>query len=755
MEAVIPGSSTWGPRYVAQRHADNEPIPTETASTSQFVTAYFSKATKARDGGSSDSSLSPVPRRRPLPKNPKGPSTKRKDLGKAPAGKPPGTGNSTRVSLPTPKRSGSGKIPAGLPSPPKSDRTRKPSTGNPFIKNEEDNEKDAKQTPLDDIFRNSKNTSAEAERVRKLRSRAFTSVSSIFTNPLKPVMPLYGPPLESVIKTGPSMPGVSIAMLTPTEVLRLQKEVHSLRFQLLDRTRECPYADCDRYFTFSDGEGLDRHVREDHNTLRCFLCDKNQTLLPYYNTDKIKEHFVTEHLDEILKAYGKAPVAEGAGKSEAGPRPKKTTFAVPWNYDSQEEDAHSPDDASLADGWAGVKPATLQKGVSGPSGVKGQPPLPQPPKPKGPQKKGGSASERPSENTPNVWEEKAKELRKLQSQNEPTKPTKPTTPATGKTPGSAAGGKGNRSQSTFQPRSPGRQKDSLRTKSPKVGSNAFLEKLQKSVHRKESGKPDTESVKGPEPEEAFEEGKKPAPKGTQTGSKPVKTPATPAKPIVTKTTDPDTKPEIFTAVNPKPGTFQENDAWIKDTLDKYVAEGGKTLYGMKRDDVPFNVFSAPNPNPGTFQENDAYISNRLEQYRRLGGSPQYARPKISLEQKIANLLSVGAHSAVAGGEEKEEEEAEDEEEVGAKRKRRADDDQGSGSEIYEYSERSAVSDDPGDLVADAPRSPKRARKVQIVPPPTPATPARSTRSGRVTRVPAPLSSPSSPSDSDWVQIDNK
>ncbi|KAI0102672.1 hypothetical protein GGR51DRAFT_526575 [Nemania sp. FL0031] len=175
-----------------------------------------------------------------------------------------------------------------------------------------------RQKAVDDLFKNSKNTMDEATRMRELRDRSFTNTNSIFTNPLKPVMPLHGPPLESIIKTGPGMPGVSIAMMTPTEMLQLQREVHSLRFQLLDRTRECPYADCDRYFTFADAEGLDRHVREDHNVLRCFLCDKDEHLLPYYDTEQIKKHFVTEHVSDILKAFGKSGTQEASTTQTAG-----------------------------------------------------------------------------------------------------------------------------------------------------------------------------------------------------------------------------------------------------------------------------------------------------------------------------------------------------------------------------------------------------------------------------------------------------
>lgn len=185
---------------------------------------------------------------------------------------------------------------------------------------------------LSTLFKDSKNTVDEATRMRVLRDRSFTGVSSIFTNPLKPVMPLHGPPLESIIKTGPGMPGVSIAMMTPTEMLQLQREVHSLRSQLLDRTRECPYADCDRYFTFSDGEGLDQHIREDHNVLRCFLCDKNQHLLPYYDVGQIKEHFVEEHVDDVLTAFGslqiKGPPAAPTAAQPGRPEQKCELFHI-------------------------------------------------------------------------------------------------------------------------------------------------------------------------------------------------------------------------------------------------------------------------------------------------------------------------------------------------------------------------------------------------------------------------------------------
>ncbi|KAI1262766.1 hypothetical protein F5Y18DRAFT_429631 [Xylariaceae sp. FL1019] len=163
---------------------------------------------------------------------------------------------------------------------------------------------DVNALALQHVFKDSKNDNLEATRREVLRERAFWTSESIFTNPQKPVMPLHGPPLESIIKTGPSMPGVSIAMMTPTEMARLQREVHSLRGQLLDRIRTCPYHDCERYFPFSDGAGLDMHVREEHSVMRCFLCNEEEHLIPYYNADRIKQHFQNVHLNQIVSSFG-------------------------------------------------------------------------------------------------------------------------------------------------------------------------------------------------------------------------------------------------------------------------------------------------------------------------------------------------------------------------------------------------------------------------------------------------------------------
>ncbi|KAI1424943.1 hypothetical protein F5Y12DRAFT_796630 [Xylaria sp. FL1777] len=775
-EWTIPEKSAiWGPRYIANSYADDIPIPTETAGSSSKIGAFINKSSTLFDSDSS-LSLSPVP------------VSAHTYTGHPPPPIPDGSGGAFTGFPPVPIHNVPGKTSRGNAFP------FKKASSNAASLNEKDIKAGAKQKVLDYIFRNSKNTMGEAERVRELRSRTFTSASSIFTNPLKPVMPLYGPPLEPMIKTGPSMPGVSIAMMTPTEVLRLQQEVHSLRFQLLDRTRECPYADCDRYFTFSDGEGLDRHVREDHNTLRCFLCDKDQYLLPYYNAEKIREHFVVEHLDEIVKAFGGANIQKSS-TPQAGFKPaKKTPQAVPLKHESSDESIkeESPEY---------VPQPTLQT-----------PPKDQPANPK-----------------KNPWEHIVDQMTKG---NDPwDSPQKP------------------KEQQLPTPEN---------SEPSKVWVKEFLDKLDQGEPLGQTQKPSTTAVLPlQDPSPAKKSFSKTTSKGAQTS--------------FTKTAD--GKAEIFTIVNPNPGTFEQNGAWIKGQLEKYVADGGTTLYGLDTDKPEYRLFTAVNTKPGTFQQNDDFIREKIEEYIAEGGKlnrivpgkeigdgpgkgggdepgkeseddpvrahgkPEYKlftavntkpgtfqqnddfiRERIEeyiaeggklnrivpqeesenspvrahdyklftevntkpgtfqqndafIREKIKEYIAEGGKlNRIVPGKESEDDPAPanlstrdmsnphgfsaraesakggEKKKKGAKRRRPADlDPEASVSDVYEYSERSAVPDPLANLAADAPPSPspKRLRKTKFLPPPpTPVTPARSARRARPATVVTPLSSPS-------------
>ncbi|KAI0599108.1 hypothetical protein F4775DRAFT_552920 [Biscogniauxia sp. FL1348] len=180
----------------------------------------------------------------------------------------------------------------------------------------------------DAFFQKSKNKQETIGRDTALRQRYFWSAPTIFTNPTKPAMPLHCPPRESIIRTGPNVPGISIGMMTPTEMARLQLEVYSLRNQILDRTRECPYLDCKRYFRFDDGVGLDRHMKQDHKILQCFLCTKKTTMLGMYDTASIKKHFMETHFNELKTMFG-------SGGSKQLPPAKKPAPPLPPSISEQ------------------------------------------------------------------------------------------------------------------------------------------------------------------------------------------------------------------------------------------------------------------------------------------------------------------------------------------------------------------------------------------------------------------------------------
>lgn len=142
-----------------------------------------------------------------------------------------------------------------------------------------------------------------------MRRQAAWKQPSIFANPFKPTMPIHAPPVEDVLKVGPRMPVVTLAMRTPTEMARLQSEVHTLRGQMLDRIRECPYSDCDQYFAYGDVEELDRHLKTDHPILRCPLCaaDKKKQSsdnLYFSDPDRALHHFREQHLSEMIQMAG-------------------------------------------------------------------------------------------------------------------------------------------------------------------------------------------------------------------------------------------------------------------------------------------------------------------------------------------------------------------------------------------------------------------------------------------------------------------
>ncbi|KAI1393051.1 uncharacterized protein F4822DRAFT_149328 [Hypoxylon trugodes] len=194
--------------------------------------------------------------------------------------------------------------------------------------------------PVEAFFANSDNRPPSFQRHQHLRERYFWDTPSIFVNPAKPAIPGHGPPLETIIHTGPDVPGFTIAMRTPSEVARLEREVHTLRGNLLDRIRECPYVGCDRFFQFQDREGLTTHMNVDHSTLQCFLCDPvKQKLLPFYDQGAIRRHFLDEHYLEFKKMVA-ATTNDQAGQI---PQQEKAKVSKSETEEEEEEEEEKED----------------------------------------------------------------------------------------------------------------------------------------------------------------------------------------------------------------------------------------------------------------------------------------------------------------------------------------------------------------------------------------------------------------------------
>ncbi|TRX91558.1 hypothetical protein FHL15_007563 [Xylaria flabelliformis] len=606
----------------------------------------------------------------------------------------------------------------------------------------------------------------EAERMRLLRDRTFTSVNSIFTNPLKPVMPLHGPPLESIIKTGPSMPGVSIAMLTPTEVLRLQHEVHSLRFQLLDRTRECPYADCNRYFTFDDADGLDKHVREDHYVLRCFLCDKNKHLFPYYSTDQIKKHFVSEHVNDILTAYGAKGVVEGSDEDVSEEDSLVGSALSDTNTDVDMADPSfvasvTSSDTSSSDTDMSLSPIVISNKPAK------KPEQAQPPTTRGMTEKQkldeAVKKYKQARKDEDIWEQLAAhadmeekkamkdEKKKKKEEKETVKPSEEVQPPTAKIGWEKmAEDMLKQAQQTVIARettAPAPTPIPVPETTPKkvlLASQAFgpspAERRKK--REEEKKKKEKETVKSPVPTTSTVK----SPAAAQQQQKDV------AKPAQVAVVDPKTEPNfsIYTAYNPNynKSTVQEASQWIKDAVDRHIADGGtKHVSALEPEEAKWAALRKVNQTPGTWQENLAFIKKQLDEYVALGGKLPSDNWPASVTAIVDNKAAetttttakeaeiVDTTTAVDSSEKKlapafeailaglaaqtiiknttEDKSSENQRQLYLRKRKRLTTNEGEGSdgseEPYEYSERSAVSDPPADLAAQEPSPSKKQR----------------------------------------------
>ncbi|KAL6876928.1 hypothetical protein J3F83DRAFT_712458 [Trichoderma novae-zelandiae] len=195
--------------------------------------------------------------------------------------------------------------------------------------------------------------------VSKLRRRAWAAQPSIFDNYGRfprlansgIQLPAYAPPVEHMLRTGPRMPMISKAILTPTEQGELQRITWDLRGLCLNRTMRCPYEGCRFAYRIDNQQAVIKHLEASHTGRKCMWC--NDVMPGHWNAGKVHRHMREKHRDMLMEALGvnKATIRrfDGQGtisvplkKVERCEEPPPTTSA-PDGMDVDEPTSHGND----------------------------------------------------------------------------------------------------------------------------------------------------------------------------------------------------------------------------------------------------------------------------------------------------------------------------------------------------------------------------------------------------------------------------
>lgn len=120
-------------------------------------------------------------------------------------------------------------------------------------------------------------------------------------------IPTNAPPFEHMLRTGPRMPLVSKAILTPTEQGELQRVTWDLRNLCLNRAVRCPYDGCNFSYTLNDENAMRKHLKACHTARKCMWCD--ETLYEHWDTARNNRHIREKHKDELMQALGVSQAA--------------------------------------------------------------------------------------------------------------------------------------------------------------------------------------------------------------------------------------------------------------------------------------------------------------------------------------------------------------------------------------------------------------------------------------------------------------
>ncbi|AEO59805.1 hypothetical protein MYCTH_2308347 [Thermothelomyces thermophilus ATCC 42464] len=113
-------------------------------------------------------------------------------------------------------------------------------------------------------------------------------------------VPINAPPVDRLLDLGHnSVPVVSLSVLTPTEVRRLQQDYHKMRNLALSRIERCPYPGCDAAYPANQQSAMEQHLKEKHVAEKCNFCD--EPLFAHWPPQQKYKHIAQRHSD-ILRS---------------------------------------------------------------------------------------------------------------------------------------------------------------------------------------------------------------------------------------------------------------------------------------------------------------------------------------------------------------------------------------------------------------------------------------------------------------------
>lgn len=168
---------------------------------------------------------------------------------------------------------------------------------------------------------------SDMDKAAEKRKYSYTHPLSVHT---EGNIPINAPPLERLLRPPTeSMPIVTQAFLTPTEVLQLQRDYFDLRSIVLRRSVQCNYADCTAVFPANYPERMDRHLQDCHVSWGCNFCD--ELLYKHWPAEKKVQHYLVNHADYLEALHNMNKNQNAEGTAAADPEPDSDPGISPSN----------------------------------------------------------------------------------------------------------------------------------------------------------------------------------------------------------------------------------------------------------------------------------------------------------------------------------------------------------------------------------------------------------------------------------------